>query len=332
MEGIQCCTSACRGATPAARIQFQGESAQISCLTVCEDQSADINIVTAEGDKVTLSSDQHSEATLLTYEHLAYTTSGYEMEEGQLVDFSGERNVSLSVEGELNEAELADIQALLSDLGQMLRAFLTGKGGNSVEEDSADLRRYSSLSAFEAEFEYHASLQALSLEADQLAFKAGSLPQLPEATPAADITAAGADTLEPAALAAEAAVPAPGQQVASAVALESMPKAAAWENDEAAREMAERVNDSGLRPRRFMKLLKKFLRNLMKEMRSNHVIEDQQAKRGETILEKFFEQLEKPSSVSEVKAAKVSLKQQWVSLQYELKAEVAMQPSVEETV
>ena len=80
-----------------------------------------------------------------------------------------------------------------------------------------------------------------------------------------------------------------------------------------------------------MKHLKKFLRSLMKELRANHVIDDEQAKRGQSILEKFFGQLEKPSSVAEVKAEKVSLKQQWVSLQYELKAEGQVQPSVEET-
>jgi hypothetical protein len=81
-----------------------------------------------------------------------------------------------------------------------------------------------------------------------------------------------------------------------------------------------------------MKLIKKFLRGLMKEMRAKHALDDEQAKRGESILEKFFGQLEKPASVSEVKATRTSLKQQWVSLQYELKADVQIQPRVEETV
>jgi len=335
MEGIQCCTPACRGATPAAPVEFQGEGARMSCLNVCEDQSADINIVTAEGDKVTLSSDHHSEATLLTYEHLAYNNSGYNAEEGQLVDFNEERNVSVSVEGDLNDKELADIQALLSDLGRMLKACLTGQGEGSVEEDSADLSRYGSLSAFEADFEYHASLQAMNLEAHQLAVEAAGRPQLPEAMPAAQpaapIAPAGAESPPPAAPSATAAVSIPDRQPAPAVPLETASRAVASEDDEAARRLARKVRESGLRPRRFMKGLKKFLRGLMSEMRANHGIGEEQAKRGETILEKFFGQIENPSSASEVQARKVSLKQQWVSLQYELKAEVQMQPAVEET-
>ena len=306
----------------------------MTCLNVSEDRSADVNIVTAEGDKVTLSSDLHSEATLLTYEHLAYSNAGYEAEEGQLVDLKEDRNVSVSVEGELNNQELADIQALLSDLGQSLMAFLTGKGEGGVEKDAADLSRYGSLSAFEADFEHHASMQVLAFEADQVAVEVAGKPSEAMAAmpPAAYSTPAGVKSPQPAPPAVAAAASTPDPQPAAAVPLETTPKTVAPQIDKTAREMAEKVRGSGLKPGRMMKLLKKFLRGLMKEMRANHVIDDEQAKRGGSILEKFFGQLEKPADASEVKAAAVSVKQQWVSLQYELKADVQMQPSVEETV
>lgn len=336
MEGIQSCTPTCRGAATPAPIQFQGEGARMTYLNVCEDQSADFNIVTAEGDKVTLSSDYHAETTLLTYEHLAYNNLGYETESGRLVDFSEAHDISLSVEGELNEQELADIRALLSDLGRMLKAFLTGNGEGGGEENSADLSRYGSLSAFAADFEYRASMQTLIIEADYLTAEAAGLPEpleaMPAPLPAAPVAPAVVESPQPAAPVAPAAPLTPNQPPAPAVPLEATAKTVASENEDAARKMAEKVNESGLKPRRWMKHVKKFLRSLMKEMRANHGIDEEQAKRGETILEKFFGQLEKPSSLSEVTAAKVSLKQQWVSLQYELKADVQMQPSVEETV
>ena len=44
-----------------------------------------------------------------------------------------------------------------------------GEGAGGVDENSADPSRYSSLSAFEADFEYSASMRYLNLEADQLA-------------------------------------------------------------------------------------------------------------------------------------------------------------------
>lgn len=344
MEGTQSCTPACRGATTAAPVQFQGEAARLAYLNVSEDQSADINILTAEGDKVTLSSDYHSDATLLTYEHLAYSNSGYQAEQGKLVDYTEERKIALSVEGQLSDQEMADIKALLSNLGEMLKAFLTGdgEGEGGVEENSADLSRYGSLSSFQADFEYKASIQYLNLETDQLAVEAAGFPKLPAATAApaaaaqptaaavAPTVALSPQTVAPASAAA-VSTPKPAAAPAVPVAAETA-KPAAVQDDQAVGEMTKRVKESGLRPRRFMKLLKRFLRGLMKEMRANNVVDGEQAKRGESILEKFFGQFEPPSGVSEVKATKVSLKQQWASLQYEMKAEVKTQPSVEETV
>jgi hypothetical protein len=179
-------------------------------------------------------------------------------------------------------------------------------------------------------------LQYVNVAADQLAVETAGLPKpseaMPAMLPAASIVPAGAESVQPAAPTAPAAASTLNQQPAPAVALEAAPKAVTAEDDEAARALAKRVKESGLQPRRFMKLIKKFLRGLMKEMRAKHALDDEQAKRGESILEKFFGQLEKPASVSEVKATRTSLKQQWVSLQYELKADVQIQPRVEETV
>jgi hypothetical protein len=341
MEGIQSCAPTCRGAVSPASIQFQGEAARLAYLNICEDRSADINILTSEGDKVTLCSDYHAEGTLLTYEHLAYSNSGGETESGQLLEFSEELDISLSVEGELNDQELADIQALLSDLGRMLKAFLTGKSeGKNDEENSRELGRYGTLAAFEADFEYNSDLQYLSLAADQLTVEAAGSPQLLEPMPAspatilkptASIASSGAETVQTAAPAAAAETSSAKRPVVPAVPIPAALKAAAPENDHAASAMTGKVRQSGLQPRRLMKLLRKFLRGLMKELHATHAIDAEQAKRGENILEKFFDQLEKPSSIEKIKATKVSMKQQWVSLQYELKAEVQVQPGFEKT-
>jgi hypothetical protein len=134
----------------------------------------------------------------------------------------------------------------------------------------------------------------------------------------------------PAAVAAES-ISEPVAPPVATVAVEAS-KPAAAQDEYAAQRMAKKVRDSGLRPKRFMKLLKKFLRGLMQEMQANDAIDGEKAKRGESILEKFFGQLEQAHGVSEVQATKVSLKQQRVSRQYEMKAELRALPSVEETV
>lgn len=329
MEGMQNCTSACRGATSAAPVQFQGEAARLSYLNVSADQSTDINIVTAEGDKVTLSSDYHSEATLLTYEHLAYSNSGYEAEKGELVDYNEERNISLSVKGTLSDQEMADIQALLTDLGEMLKSFLTGagEGAGGVDENSADLSRYSSLSAFEADFEYSASMRYLDLEADQLAVNAAGSPKLAES-----MAVSPAPASQPAATVAPAVVQSPQTVAPVANVAAEPPKPVAAQDEQAAGKMVKKVKESGLRPMRFMKLLKKFLRSLMQEMRANKAVDSEQAKRGESILEKFFDQVGKPPAESEMRVNQVTFEQASVKRFFEYKAEKNAVPAVEETV
>ncbi len=331
MEGLHSCTSPCRGATNAAPIQFQGETARLSLLSIREDQSADVDIFTAEGDRVTLSSDYHSEAPRLTYQYLAYGNSGVEAEQGQLLGYTEERNIAMTVEGRLNDQEMADIQALLSELGAMLKAFLTGQGEGEagVEEPSADLSRYSSLSAFNADFEYSASLQVLNLEADQLAFAATGAPLPPPAAGAAPLAMPSPQAVVPAAAAA-ASAPQPVAPPAVTVSAET-PKPVAAQDEHLLGQIAKKVKESGLRPRRFMKLLKKFMRGLMQELRENNAMDGEKAKRGENILEKFFRQMEPPTGTSEAQASRVSLQQHWMSLQYEMKAEVKAPPRLEET-
>ena len=78
MEGIQSCGGSYGRASDPPAIEFQSQSTRLHCLNVCEEQSAEIAITTDEGDQVMLSAQQYAEATLLTYEHLAYNNAGYD--------------------------------------------------------------------------------------------------------------------------------------------------------------------------------------------------------------------------------------------------------------
>ena len=108
----------------AAAAQHEGEIARLAYLGIKQEQSTDIEIQTAEGDTVTISSDARTEAALLTYKHLAFNGEGYDAEQLQLVDFQADSSFELSVVGDLNEREKADIEALLQDIGARLKAFL----------------------------------------------------------------------------------------------------------------------------------------------------------------------------------------------------------------
>jgi len=322
MEGIQSCMPSCgRGADPPS-IEFQGQSARLSCLNVCEEQSAEIAITTDEGDKVMLSAHQHAEARLLTYEHLAYNHAGYGWEEIELSDFTLDREIDLTIEGELNDQELADIQALLRDLGGMLQSFLTGGAGSEgLPAAAGGFNRFSTLSAFEADFECHTRVQYLNGEADRLAVQASCRPLL------ADPPGPAAATVPQVAVSIPVLDPALAAAAPTAVA----PLPLHGEAEQTAAKMARRVNTSGLPPRRLLKLLKKFMKNFLKEMLANQVINTAQAQRGESVLDRFIGEVRRSAGGVEVRMSQASMNLQSVSSLYEAKAEFKLQPTVAET-
>jgi hypothetical protein len=308
MEGVQCCTSpAARPHDPAAP-QARYQSSSLNCLSVGEEQQSDINIVTAEGDRVTLSSDHRAVATLATYEHLAFSDSGYRHTEAQMLGFQMEQDIAVTVEGDLNAQELADIKSLLSDLGAMFKEFLTSGGQQppGIDEDFASL---SSLKSVQAQFEYSASVGYLSAHADEMTIGA-PIP------------------------ATEAPVAAVAQNAAPAVDLlpVATPRRSAAETAPIAGQMTMKVRDSGVKPQKVLKLLKKFLKQFLKGLGAQGAGDAEKVKRGESILEKFFDQVGKLPAESEVRVNPVSFEQASVKGLFEVKAEKKMQPAVAETV
>jgi hypothetical protein len=176
MEGIQA-----NGLQPGAgfdpeRAATPFSSSRLLSVNVSAVQNTDLNIITAEGDKVTLSASYRTEAGLLTYERSSGSDSGYSFKTGELIDFHRDQAISLSVEGELSAQELNDIRALLDDLARMLQGFLTGDGEAS-QDPPADLSMPSSLSALQAQLavEYQAEIDAANVQSTPTERMAGRM-------------------------------------------------------------------------------------------------------------------------------------------------------------
>jgi hypothetical protein len=205
----------------------------------------------------------------------------------------------------------------------MLKAFLTGEvESDGLPEGAGDLSRFSTISTFEADFEYRASVQYLNFETAQLAVQDAAGPQL------TDTPAPAAATAPPVA----ASIPVLDPEPAAAAPTAAAPMALRGEDEQTAAKMAQRVNESGLPPRRLLKLLKKFMKNFLKEMLANPVINTEQAQRGESVLDKFIDEVRKAAGGAEVRMSRASMNLQSVSRLYEAKAEVRLHPTVEEAV
>ena len=311
-EGVHSSTSPARPHDPAAT-QASYQTSRLNLLSVSEEQQADFDIVTVEGDKVTLSSDYSAAATLATYEHLAFSDSGYRHIEAQMLDFQMEQDIAVTVEGDLNPRELAEVKSLISDLGTMFKEFLASGSQESpgIDEEFAKLP---SLQSVQAQFEYSASIGYLSAQSNEMTIGGPvPAPSLPEAE-------------SPVAAAAQQAAPAVDPSPAAA----PLPPPA--ETAVMADRMTQKVRDSGVKSQKILKLLKKFIKQFLKGMSAQAAGDAEKAKRGEIILEKFFDQVGKLPAESEVRVNQVSFEQASVKSFFEVKAEKTVPPAVEETV
>ena len=125
------------------------QSAQIAKAEITGEQSTDIEILTADGDKVTLSSDIKFESSAIVYEKQGQTSAGYSQSQGQIISASANSHLELTVEGTLDEQEKKEIKAVLMNLFRMVKDFLSGNAAADTEEaqNFADLTTISKVKA-----------------------------------------------------------------------------------------------------------------------------------------------------------------------------------------
>jgi hypothetical protein len=132
-----------------AQANWAYESAQIAKAEITGEQSTDIQIQTADGDKVTLSLDIKFESSAIVYEKLGQTGTSYSRSQGQIVSANASSELELTVEGTLDEQEKKEIKAVLMNLFKMVKDFLTGNASTDTEEvqNFADLTTISKVNA-----------------------------------------------------------------------------------------------------------------------------------------------------------------------------------------
>ena len=90
-------------------------------------QQAQLQVVTAEGDIVSLTAGSQQDLSLDRLEARVRTAAGRAVRQTESVAFSDTSSIALEVQGDLNEEELADIRQLLEDMDQMGASLLSGQ-------------------------------------------------------------------------------------------------------------------------------------------------------------------------------------------------------------
>jgi len=89
--------------------------------------SAEIAFVTAEGDKVTLSTDAVTQAAYTRYDSRGRLRGPGSDRHAETFQWASAKDISLHIEGNLNDAERADMQQALGTLEQLATDFFSGK-------------------------------------------------------------------------------------------------------------------------------------------------------------------------------------------------------------
>ena len=144
------------------------QSAQIAKATIAGEQSTDIEIQTADGDKVTLSSDIKFASAAIVYDELGLTSTSSSESQGQIISADAAGKLELTVEGTLDEQEKKEIKEVLLNLFAMVRDFLTGKAATDTEaaQNFADL---TTISKVKAGFDVRASVTVAAQSSEDYA-------------------------------------------------------------------------------------------------------------------------------------------------------------------
>lgn len=141
--------------------QYQHRSVTRANIDV--ETRAGITLVTADGDKVTLSAHTSTRARLKTYNYFGQIHGQTIAAQGKEFHLASRSAISLSVEGSLDEDELQDIKQLLDTLSSVGKDFFSGKGLDGLQR-VAQLGGLDEIASFEADFSYsrQASAQSVS--------------------------------------------------------------------------------------------------------------------------------------------------------------------------
>ena len=122
---------------------------QLATVAASHKQNADITVVTAEGDRVTLSSNSQLSTDYITYDGLVRGYGGTTRLQWEGLSLSSVSEFSISVEGDLSAEELKDLQKALITIEKIARDFLAGDMDHAMAT-ALKPENWGSLSSLEA--------------------------------------------------------------------------------------------------------------------------------------------------------------------------------------
>jgi hypothetical protein len=161
----------------------QGSSASIQAtqIKISQSQTADITIVTSEGDTVTLSSSKSAELSFATYNAQGQVGGSSGTISGMSAELHRTSDLSITVDGDLSKDELKDIRSAIRIIQKAANDVLKGHD-EKASARAANLAGLAQIASIDADLEFNreVSVTQLSTQSDTSA-----IPESTEA-PASD--------------------------------------------------------------------------------------------------------------------------------------------------
>jgi hypothetical protein len=128
---------------------FQTEQTRVGFRS--ESQHTALSLTTAEGDRVTLSLSTTAETRAGTYSGLTYGPDRVAADRAAFMEQSGSRQATIAIEGDLSDAEWAEIEAAVGIVDGMMDDFRSGDLAG-MAQDAETLGEFETISSLEAVF------------------------------------------------------------------------------------------------------------------------------------------------------------------------------------
>ncbi len=137
---------------------------QVSNIETTSRQEKNLTLLTKEGDKVTISSNEKTQSLLSTYSQISgknvtamfgntgLSKTAMSMFQGERLEFQSGRSMNISVEGDLSDDEMNDIRKAISIIDGMAEGYLNGPNGALDASGAKELRELDSLAGVKASY------------------------------------------------------------------------------------------------------------------------------------------------------------------------------------
>jgi hypothetical protein len=161
MQTTDCTTPSCTGQNTAAQLSVQATSTQLAVAS--DSRSLDLDLVTEEGDTVTLSLDARASAIYAAFGDIEMDGDGLSAQWTEMRAGQFERELSLTVEGDLNRQELREIRRVIKTITEMMNQFVQGNL-NSMAAGAGKLEGLETIDSLEVSMSYERQVAVIEQE------------------------------------------------------------------------------------------------------------------------------------------------------------------------